>query len=179
MNQAELERFHDGDRLLFRRLVEEESPRLLRFAIWLCGSTADAEDLMQETWVAAYQQRNAFEGRSPLLSWLMSICRSQYLSARRTADRREQLLASESSHLPHSPSSSTRDPPADPLAWQRLAEALSGLPERQRDVIILRLVHDLSTRACAARLGVAEGTIKSSLSRGLASLRPLLEDLRS
>lgn len=178
MNQAELERFHDGDRLLFRRLVEEESPRLLRFAIWLCGSTDDAEDLVQETWVVAYQQRKAFEERSPLLSWLMSICRSQYLSARRTADRREQLLAAESSHLTGS-RSSTHGASADPLAWQRLAEALSGLPERQRDVIILRLVHDLSTRACAARLGVAEGTIKSSLSRGLASLKPLLEDLRS
>lgn len=179
MNQAELERFHDGDRLLFRRLVEEESSRLLRFATWLCGSSDDAEDLVQETWVVAYQQRNAFEGRSPLLSWLVAICRSQYLSARRTADRREQLLAAGSPHLPDSPSSSTRYAPADPLAWQRLAEALSELPQRQRDVIILRLVHDLSTKGCAARLGVAEGTIKSSLSRGLATLKPLLEDLRS
>lgn len=177
MKQEELRRFHRGDRLLFRRLVQEESPSLLRFATWLCGNSDEAEDLAQETWVTAYQQRKMYEDRSPLLSWLMTICRSQFLSERRTADRRKQLLAERPSDLPGS-SRSDHDVSADPLAWRRLAEALSELPDRQRDVIIMRLVHDLSTRTCAYRLKVAEGTIKSLLSRGLAALRPLLEDFR-
>lgn len=178
MNQAELRRFHRGDRRLFRRLVEEESASLLRFATWLSGSSDEAEDLAQETWVVAYQERHTFQGRSPLLSWLMTICRSRFLSKCRTVERRELLLEERASDFPGS-SSSGHDVPADPLARRRLAEALSELPERQRDVIIMRLVQDLSTSDCAARLGVAEGTIKSSLSRGLAALRPLLEDLQS
>jgi RNA polymerase sigma factor (sigma-70 family) len=61
---------------------------------------------------------------------------------------------------------------------RELAEAITDLPDRQRDVVILRLVDGLSTKECAARLGIAEGTVKSSLSRGLDSLKPLLEDLR-
>ena len=178
MNQAELRRFHRGDRLLFRRLVEEESASLLRFATWLSGSSDEAEDLAQETWVAAYQQRHTFQGRSPLLSWLMAICRSRFLSKRRTVERRERLLEERASDL-HGSSSSSHEVTGDPLARRLLAEALSELPERQRDVIIMRLVQDLSTSDCACRLGVAEGTIKSSLSRGLATLRPLLEDLQS
>jgi RNA polymerase sigma-70 factor, ECF subfamily len=176
VSPAELRRFQSGDRVLLRSLVEAESPRLLRYATWLCGDTQDAQDLVQETWIAAYRQRATFQGRSPLLSWLTGICRSHFLSTRRTEERRKQLLAAHV--LPAAEDYSTPSA-ADPFARRRLAQALGELPQRQRDVIILRLVEGLSTRACADRLGVAEGTIKSSLARGLATLRPLLEDCHS
>lgn len=176
MNQADLRRFHRGDRALFRSLVEGESPRLLRYATWLCGSEQDAQDLVQETWIAAYKQRETFEGLSPLLSWLTAICRSHFLSTRRTNERRKQLLATHSSSYLAERRTLSHAAAPDPLARRRVAEALGALPERQRDVIILRLVEGLSTKECADRLGVAEGTIKSSLARGLAALRPLLED---
>jgi RNA polymerase sigma factor (sigma-70 family) len=176
VNSAEVRRFHSGDRVLFRSLVESESPRLLRYATWLCGDTQDAQDLVQETWIAAYRQRETFQRRSPLLSWLTSICRSHFLSTRRTEERRKQLLAT---HVLPATGDHSSHVAADPFARRRLAQALAELPERQRDVIILRLVDGLSTRVCAERLGVAEGTIKSSLARGLATLRPLLEDCLS
>jgi RNA polymerase sigma-70 factor, ECF subfamily len=178
VNPAELRRFHSGDRSLYRSLVEADSPRLLRFATWLCGDAQDAQDLVQETWIAAYEQRRTFQGRSPLLSWLTAICRSHFLSKRRREERRKQLLATHSPYPADGPG--FPDPSApDPLARGRLAEALGGLPERQRDVIILRVAEGLSTKECADRLGVAEGTIKSSLARGLAALRLLLEDCHS
>jgi RNA polymerase sigma-70 factor, ECF subfamily len=178
VNPADLRRFHSGDRSLFRSLVEGESPRLLRYAAWLCGDAQDAQDLVQETWIAAYEQRTTFKGRAPLLSWLTAICKSHYLATHRTTARREQLLAAHSSYLAESGSYSSATG-IDPLARRRLAEALGQLPERQRDVIILRLVEGLSTRETADRLGAAEGTIKSSLARGLSALRPLLEDCES
>lgn len=177
VNPTDLHRFHDGDRALFRRLVESESPRLLHYATWLCGDEEEARELVQEAWVTAYERRETFEGRSPLLSWLTAICRSHFLSARRTSERRRRLLAAQASHVAGNGARSD-DTAADPLARRRLAEALAELPERQRDVVILRVVEGLRTRECAERLGVAEGTIKSSLARGLAALRPLLEDVR-
>lgn len=176
MNPAELRRFHAGDRALFHDLVQGESPRLLRYATWLCSDAQDAQDLVQETWIAAYRQRETFRGRSPLLSWLTAICRSHFLSTHRTAERRERLLAQ---HALAQPEDHSHVSAADPLARRRLAEALGELSDRQRDVVILRVVEGLSTKKCAERLGVAEGTIKSWLARGLAALRPLLEDWHS
>jgi RNA polymerase sigma-70 factor, ECF subfamily len=178
VSPADLRRFHSGDRSLFRSLVESESPRLLRYATWLCGDAQDAQDLVQETWMAAYEQRATFQGRAPLLSWLITICRSRFLAAHRTMARRKHLLAAHSSYLT-GPGCYSSALGVDPLARRRLAEALGQLPERQRDVILLRLVEGLSTRETADRLGAAEGTIKSSLARGLSALRPLLEDCES
>lgn len=176
MTPADLQRFRNGDQHLFRTLVETESPRLLRFAVWLCGEEQEAQDLVQDTWVTAFLQREAFDGRAPLLSWLTVICRSRFLSGKRTERRRMLLLHS---HSQREPGSRAWHAGTDPLMRRRLAEALGGLPDRQRDVIVLRLVEGLSTRDCANRLGVPEGTIKSALARGLATLRPLLEEYHS
>jgi RNA polymerase sigma-70 factor, ECF subfamily len=177
VNDAQRARFREGDPTLFRRLVETESGILLRYAESLCGDPDEAEDLVQDTWIAAYRERMTFQGRSALLSWLLAICRSRFLSARRKTAHRDRILAAQPSFAPGDLALAA-DAGADPFARRRLAEAIADLPDRQRDVVILRLVDGLSTKECAARLGIPEGTVKSSLSRGLDSLKPLLEDLR-
>jgi RNA polymerase sigma-70 factor, ECF subfamily len=177
VNDAELDRFRAGDPSLFRCLVEAESPRLLRYAAWLCADADDAADLVQETWITAYRMRATFRGASPLGSWLLSICRSHFLSSRRKTANRERLLTSQPPETAARPGAAVHAP-ADTLTWRRVAEAIADLPHRQRDVIMLRLADGLSTKACADRLNIPEGTVKSSLSRGLDALKPQLEDLR-
>lgn len=175
MNPEDLTGFYDGDSVVFRSAVERESPRLLHFAQRLTrGDRDEAEELVQETWVKAYRERRSYRADAPLLSWLIAICRSLYLSRIRTADRRAELLT-EGGISAGNPIDST---PLTPLLRRRLADAVAALSDRQRAVVILRLVEGLSTRACATRLGVPEGTIKSTLHRALETLKPMLEDLR-
>jgi RNA polymerase sigma-70 factor (sigma-E family) len=57
---------------------------------------------------------------------------------------------------------------------ERIGRLLSGLPQQQRTVIVLRFLHDLSEKAVATELGLPVGTVKSSTSRGLAALRAVL-----
>lgn len=58
----------------------------------------------------------------------------------------------------------------------RIRRALETLTEKQRAVVVLRLLEGFSTRATATRMGVAEGTVKATLHQALGRLRPLLED---
>lgn len=175
MNQTELYQFHQGDAGLLRHVVERESPRLLAYATRLCGSADEAEDLVQETWLKAYRQRQTYRGAAPLSSWLISICRSTFLSRVRTANRRAEILAGAAA----SAAEHAAPPAAEArLLRRRLAGAIGDLPDRQRDVVVLRLVEGLSTRQCARRLRIAEGTVKSALHRALRTLRPMLEDLK-
>lgn len=72
------------------------------------------------------------------------------------------------------------EPPFDRLAnragHQRARHAVQALPERQREVVTLRVLGELSTRETAHAMGCAEGTVKASLSQALASLRTKLAD---
>ena len=56
--------------------------------------------------------------------------------------------------------------------------ALASLPDRQREVLVLRYYADLSEAAIADALGISPGTVKAHASRGLAALRPMLEEVR-
>lgn len=177
MTREEILRFRNGDPALFAKMVRAESPRLLHYATRLCGDPDEAADLAQEAWVIAFRKREAFRGSGALYSWLISICRSAFLSYRRTSRRKEEILAAiPADDVPHGDANTES---GHALVLRReIAEAVASLPDRQRDVLVMRLVHDLSTREVAARLDIPEGTVKSALSRGLDALRPKLEDLK-
>jgi RNA polymerase sigma-70 factor (ECF subfamily) len=160
----DLERFHSGDDSLFAELVTLHSPRLLRQLQQYAGPRVDAHDLLQEVWLRAFQKRHTFEGRGSFIGWLLMVSRTAGIAAvrKRTREPSTQELtdvaARESAH-PH-----------------RLREAVLALPERQRDVLLLRLVEGLSTAETARRLGCAEGTVKASLHQATRKLREHLKE---
>ncbi len=165
------ERFRGGDATDFSTLVREYTPRLLGVARRLAGDHSAAEDLVQETWIAAYRSRASFTDGS-LLAWLIVILRRSFLQQYRSSERRrarEHLYAREHSTQQHASTATYTEPDA-----VRLFAALDQLSSRQRDVVVERIMGERSTADTARLLGIAEGTVKATLSQALNRLRLLL-----
>jgi RNA polymerase sigma-70 factor (sigma-E family) len=152
----------DGD---FTTFASVSGPRLLRFGVLLCGSPAQAEDLVQEALTRVYM-RWARLGRDNPEAY-----------ARRT-------MVNLQTSWWRSPWSARRDPvvpelpEADEYAGvddrQLVLAALRTLPVRMRAVVVLRYWLGFSEQETAEELGVSAGSVKSQGSRGLARLRELL-----
>ena len=175
LTASELRSFQRGDEALFRRLVEEYTPRLLALARSYTSDGDAARDLVQETWSRAYARRQSFSARGTLLGWLYALCRNVCRGALRERGRRQTAM--------RQPRGLVGDSPVGPDEEMDRAErrrsirrAIGELPDRQRDVVILRLLEGLSVRETAAELGCAEGTVKASLHQALNNLRKSMEE---
>ena len=152
-------------------LVREYTPRLLGVARRLTGDHSAAEDLVQETWIAAFRHRASFADGS-LLAWLIVILRRCFLQHHRSSERRG---VREHEYAQEHPSQQHTLPEADMQHdTGRLFAALDQLSSRQRDVVVERIMGERSTAETARRLGIAEGTVKATLSQALNRLRHLL-----
>lgn len=161
----------------FREFVVPEVDVLLRVALSITRSAADAEDLVQDTLLRAYRSMQNFDGRYPR-AWLLTILRNAQLN--RTRRQRPGLLDDPDEVVRRL--SVDDDPRSDPetvlmdrLLDQHLDAALRALPERFRIPIELVDVDELSYQEAAAILGVPVGTLTSRLSRGRKRLRSYLE----
>lgn len=146
----------------FVSFVEATSPRLLTTAWMLTGDPVSAEDLVQETLERVYVRWGRLRGGNPA-AYARRVLTNLHTDRWRR-HRREVLdgLAHEVA-VPGS-SAETVD----------LVRALQQLPTRERECVVLRHYLDLSERETARALGVSLGTVKSSTSRGLATLRTIL-----
>lgn len=170
----ELARFRAGDETIFRRAVDTYSPRLLAFLRPFASDVDDAHDLLQDMWHRAYDKRHSFSGSGTLLGWLYAISRSMGLAAGKKQTLRDRVAVEHAYHI--------GEPPVSPdLAAERaelrtsLGEALVELPEREREVVILRMIEQRSTRETATALDCAEGTVKAALHHALKKLQTSME----
>lgn len=141
------------------------SPRLLRHLQQYRGPGVDARDLLQEVWLRAFNKRHTFEGRGSFIGWLLMVGRTVGLAAVR---KRARELSTEA--VPDAAAPVVSDPDA-------LRGAVLALPERQRDVLLLRLVEGLSVAETARRMQCAEGTVKASLHQATRKLREHLKEV--
>ncbi len=164
--------FHQGDHALFRKIVEAHSPRLLAFIRPFAVDSDDAHDLLQDMWHRAFQKRHTFSGTGTLIGWLYSICRNVGLgSARKRASRNRLGNIRPAVAEPARPDTLFEH---DELR-QTLHRAVMHLPDRERDVVVLRLIEGLSTRETAEALRCAEGTVKAALHHALGKLQSSME----
>lgn len=161
----------------FRNVIEPEIEVMLRVAHGLTASSADAEDLVQESLIRAFRAVDRFDGRHPR-AWLLTIVRNTNTNMhprRRPAvvDNWDLISASR-------PAFGARESPAaeDVFVSEEIDEALraavAGLEPKFRDALVLVDVHDLSYAEAAAVLGVPVGTLTSRLSRGRNRVRVAL-----
>lgn len=154
-------------------LIRRETPQLLGVVRAFTDDDGDAEDLLQQLWIIAADRAHRRDPRMPLGAWLHTVALNLGRTHHRRAARRRWLRLRWAADLPKV----TVDPPAsrdDERApvWR----AVAALPTLQRDVILLRVMEGLSTRETADRLGRAEGTVKASLHRAVATLRTHLSE---
>jgi RNA polymerase sigma-70 factor (ECF subfamily) len=154
---------------LFAALVRDYSPRLRPFLRRYEGSNADANDLLQEVWLRAYHKRRTFAGRGSFFGWLLMVTRTVGMAA--VARREREPLTERLSGDP----AVERDPDLGMLV-DTVRTAVLELPERQRDVVLLRLIEGRTTAEAAALLGCAEGTVKATLHHAVRRLQALLKE---
>lgn len=152
----------------FRDYVTGRSGALLRTAYLLTGSHADAEDLLQTALAKTYLAWPRIRERHAVDAYVRRVM----VNTRTSWWRRDRHLptVADDDHVAGSPASG-RDPIADADLHDALWSALAQLPRRQRAAVVLRYYEELSEAETAAALGVSVGTVKSTVSRGLAKLR--------
>ncbi|HEX7745847.1 MAG TPA: sigma-70 family RNA polymerase sigma factor [Micromonosporaceae bacterium] len=141
----------------------------------LLGAGDDAEDVVQEAFVKAFQRLGNYRGESGFRAWLLAIVGNETRNLHRSRRRRDGLVLRAVVGLRPGPA------PVDPSdsaeaseRRQHLVAALQRLNERERDVLVCRYLLDLSESETAATLDLSKGTVKSRAFRALAKLRAVL-----
>lgn len=155
-------------------LMRTHTPRLWPVARAFASADADAEDLLQELWIAVHERWDQCPRDGDAGAWLHVVLLNLGRARYRRRSRRTRLLRW---WRPHDDLSTAAPDTTVSAHLQRHAlwRAVADLPRLQRDVLVRRLVSEESTRDVAVALGVAEGTVKASLHRALRTLRNKLE----
>jgi RNA polymerase sigma factor (sigma-70 family) len=152
-----------GSTEAFSRLVERHQQALRAFLRRACGDWAAADDLAQETFLAAWSRIGRLKAGASVRAWLCGIGYNKHLTAIRSAGReRARAVRYEEDRMPPSEAG-----PEDRLA---LEAAMAELPAEQRACVALCLAADFSHAEAAEALDMPLGTVKSHVSRGRARL---------
>ncbi len=178
---ALVQRAKNGDQAAFAQLVTAYEGKIYNLALRYLGNREDAMDASQEVFLRMYRFLDGFQEGSTFSTWLyrigVNVCKD--LLARR-AKRAELPLE----HTDEEEESRAADIPDDRYDPERLtqqaalrktlSDAIAGLPEPQREIIVLRDVQGLSYEEIADALCLETGTVKSRLFRARENLRKKL-----
>lgn len=169
---------------LLDELIVRYQHRLLRYLLFLTSSRELAEDLFQEVWIRVMLRGGQFNGKSRFDTWLFTIARNLVIDFRRkrTLSSLDELFeGAGDDDRPMAIEITDEQPsPFDRLASGedrvRVAEALLSVDALYREVLVLRFHEELSLQEIAAVTRAPLSTVKSRLYRGLAAIKPRLEE---
>ena len=171
-----VERARMGDRCAFSLLVEEHYKRVWRFLLKWVRNPHDAEELAQETFLAAWRRLSGFRGESQFSTWLLGIALNLARNHHNRSSSQHEDELQEEAHL----QALSLDDPCDLLQQKTmlvaLDAALSRLPQEMREVMLLVRLEGLSLDEAASILDIPLGTVKSRLARARGKLREEMED---
>jgi RNA polymerase sigma-70 factor (ECF subfamily) len=170
-----VERVLAGESAAFEVIMRRHNQRLYRVARSILRDDAEAEDVMQDAYVRAYQHLDQFAGRAKFSTWLTRIAVHEALAR---AKRRSRLDSLEAITGPYGEIAMPNQASANPEAQaseremnQLLEQTLLALPDQYRTVIMLRDIEEMSTADTAATLEITEENVKVRLHRARALLR--------
>ncbi|MEO6805789.1 MAG: sigma-70 family RNA polymerase sigma factor [Edaphobacter sp.] len=169
---------------LLDHLIELYQHRLLRYLLFLTGKREVAEDLFQETWMRVLLRGAQYNGKARFDTWLFTIARNLVidLSRKRTMASLDEMSEGGEDERPFE---IAMDGPSPLEQFQshedcaEVGEVLLKLDPTYREVLVLRFYEELSLEEIAAVTKAPLSTVKSRLYRGLAALRPQMEQLRT
>jgi RNA polymerase sigma factor (sigma-70 family) len=168
-----------GDPHAFEWLMRRSNRRLYRLARAVLRDPTEAEDALQDAYLAAYRSMERFRGDSSLSTWLARLVLNECLGRARRAKRRQNVipLVSADAEIETLPAADADSP--DKVAQRAqmralLEEKLDRLPEDFRVVFVLRSVEEMSVEDTAQCLGIPEATVRSRHFRAKSLLREAL-----
>jgi len=179
---ALVERAKAGDEAAFEQLIRQYDRQIFRIARHITQNKEDAEDIVQDTFLKAYQKLHQFQGNSKFYTWLVRIAVNESLMRLRkrrnskTVSMDEDVQTEEGS-VPRDFADWTPDPEqqyGQGELGEILRKTIAGLPPGFRSVFTLRDVENLSTEETAEALGLSVPAVKSRLLRARLQLRERL-----
>jgi RNA polymerase sigma-70 factor, ECF subfamily len=162
-----------GDKKAFSELVHRHQRTLLRLSLRFTREPALAEDIVQDSFIKAYQKIHLFEGRSSFKSWLFQIALNT--AKNRFRERSHELVNLEDLRVGTDPGAETGLLRAD--LKKRIRVEVDKLPERQRIALNLRIYEDLSFKEIAAIMECPYDTAKANYRHALLKLREKLSEM--
>ncbi len=180
-------RLRAGDEAAFEELVRGHGPRLLVVARRIVRNEEDARDCVQEAFAAAHRKLCGFEERSRLATWLRRIVTNSALMKLRAQRSRpeepiEQALPKYDRYGYLEGPIDTNSLGADELldqagARKKVRDAIEGLPDSYRTILLLRDIEGVDTEEAASALGITPGAARVRLHRARTALKAALEGL--
>ena len=147
--------------------AEEHGPSVGRICMAMLGNQAEAQEVAQETFLAAYQGMANFRAEGSVRAWLFGIARRQCARRLQRGPKRHLELVADK----HAGTESSDRGLRDRRRREELQEQLSTLKPSEREVLLLRFAGDLSFKEVAKLLDLSEATARKRASRALARLR--------
>ncbi len=174
-------RVRAGDARAFGVLVERYMKRAYCAALGLVGSHEDALDLSQDAFVRAYRARRSLDPDRPFYPWLYQVLRRLCFNFLRDRATRRSRLEGEAPWLVEDAAARAAERDPERLAElaqlrERLARAIEALPDREREMLVLKEFEGLRYREIAELLGIPIGTVMSRLYAARQRLAAALEE---
>ncbi|MBI1830554.1 MAG: sigma-70 family RNA polymerase sigma factor [Planctomycetes bacterium] len=169
----------EGNTAAFGALVSRYQDRLFNTVLRLVGNAEDARDVVQESFLHAYQSLHAFKGDSLFFTWLYRIAMNTAISMKRKQRPALRIQAGGENQTgidPLDPSEATRPGHALEMADEerKVHDALSKMSPEHRAVLVMKDMEGMKYEAMAEILGVPVGTIRSRLHRARLEIREIL-----
>lgn len=173
MTDAELvTRTRNGDTEAFGQLVARYYDVCWRFAYHMLGERADAEDVIQESFLRAYLALSKYDERDQFRGWLFRILTNQCRNALTSRGRRGRRFIQDEVAIEGAPA--PPDAPPNGIHDLALTKALAQLDPAQREALLLKYAEGLEYTEMSAMTGVGESALKMRVKRGSERLRGLL-----
>ena len=177
-----IEKVLGGDANAFEELVLKYEKTVYNLALRMVGDRDDASDMTQETFIKAYGSLSSFRGDSKFSVWIYRIATNVCLDFLRSKSRKQQVSLTVSDD-DEDVQLDIPDPKADPeqqlikkISMQSVEEGLKTLPDKQRQILVMRELGGMSYAEIGKALSIEEGTVKSRIFRARKRLCIFLLD---
>lgn len=172
------ERCRAGDFEAFEALYREHSSRLFGLTVRMLGNRTDAEDMLQDIFLAAHRKLESYRGDARLGTWLFRLAMNQCLDHLRSKSARmTQATSSLDDDNAMEPAALGSGPAVGAVQQIDLERAIARLPEGCRAAFLLHDVEGFEHKEVGSMLGISEGTSKSQVHKARLKMRKFLAGL--
>lgn len=178
-----IEKVLGGDANAFEELVLKYEKTVYNLALRMVGDRDDAFDMTQEAFIKAYGSLSSFRGDSKFSVWIYRIATNVCLDFLRSKSRKQQVSLTVSDDDDEDAQLDIPDPSSTPeqqlikkISMQSVEEGLKTLPDKQRQILVMRELGGMSYAEIGAALSLEEGTVKSRIFRARKRLCTFLLD---